>query len=273
MVQKPKSKNKYDRSSLVPAVDQAIKLIEYLGSIGRGRANLTKICTDTGIAKSRVYALLGTLEKHQLIVKDLDTKLYSLGLGFLSFAQLVFDSIGGSEEVKFLLWEVARETGCTAAFGIIENDKLVIAAQTESLAELSLPIRRGTIYELSYGAHGRVILASLPEAEREAILHKEKPFHEGDAAFIDRTELFRELDFCRREKYYPFVTVLNPKERVIASSVVRSDGYPVGALLIFGIFPESVVPKYGPIVVEAAAKLSVVCRFRGDPRVKDPHRL
>ncbi len=99
---------------LAPAVEEAIKLLEFIASRPNSEVSLNDIRDNLGISGGRAYSLLHTLQLHQLIAKKISTKRYSLGLGFLSYGQLVLQELQNSDDVSSLLQNLADKTKCTA---------------------------------------------------------------------------------------------------------------------------------------------------------------
>jgi len=83
-LEKKEQKTKSEYTGLVPAVDQASRILLYLAKGPSLKANLTDICKSVGIHKSKGYTILNTLQKYSFVQKTAAGKTYSLGLGLLS---------------------------------------------------------------------------------------------------------------------------------------------------------------------------------------------
>ena len=82
-----KKKNTYSSSS--PAVAQAAQILLALGRHPGDGMNLTDICKQVGIHKSKGFSILNALTQYDFISKDSQTKSYSLGPAFYYLPQAV----------------------------------------------------------------------------------------------------------------------------------------------------------------------------------------
>jgi DNA-binding IclR family transcriptional regulator len=257
---KPKTELKNNYTSLVPAVEQAARILMYLASAPEFKANLTDISRGVGILKSKSYALLNTLLKFGLVSKDSEGKLYSLGHALISLGQKALDNVNYKNVSKPIVMGLARETRCTALFGIISNESLVITALEQSGQPVESRLNLGYTRPLFYRAHGKAIFATLPEEERERLLKSHKLSFNEESSDFEYDRFKRELHAIRRNGFaldiLPGET--NPRIRLLASVVFGSKGGPVGSLFIIGFFAKSLVPIYGAKLAEAARKLSTL---------------
>jgi DNA-binding IclR family transcriptional regulator len=254
-VKSSKNKQKHSYSQLVPAVQQATKILKYLSSAPSLKANLKDICGNAGIHNSKGYAILNTLQKAGYVNRD-NNKVYSLGFGLISLGHQALDNVRFREVAKLFLEELARETHCTSLFGIIASDQLVVVCREDSDHDVGVTLHPGHATPLTYSAPGKAIVAFLPEKKREELLAEDNLFFHGEPLNLDRKELIRELNECRHTGYAEAPGKVSPLIRIIASPVLGQKGYPIGAIFIIGIFPRTVIPSYGNKVAEAARKVS-----------------
>jgi DNA-binding IclR family transcriptional regulator len=249
---------KSEYNGLVPAVDQAARILLCLTKSSSQKMNLTEICKDVGIYKSKGYSILNTLQKYGFVQKDPAGKTYSLGLGLISLSRRVLDGLNYSEIAGSFLETLAEKTHSTALFGIINDGNVFVVARQEADKDISVTIRLGYRFNITHGAHGKAIVAFLPEEERENILKQDKLFFHGDASRLDRNRLEKELKKCRQTGFAFDMGELNAGINVIASPVFDSHERLIGSLFIMGTFPESRVEEYGTIVTEHAGKFSAM---------------
>lgn len=262
MTEKKESERQRKESSgslytgLVPAVDQAMRILVYLAKSPSPRANLTEICKNVGIHKSKGYSILNTLQKYGFVQRDPNGKQYSLGLGLISLSRRVLDNLNYSEVVLPFLEDLSKRTKSTALFGLINGDNLFIVAKEESEGHISVTIRIGYRFNLTHGAHGKAIAAFLPEDRLGEVLNQKKLYFYGDTSRFDLNRLQGELERCRKTGYAVDIGELNPGINVIASPVFDHTGEVIGSIFIMGTFKESMVAEYGPIVLENAVAFS-----------------
>ena len=196
-----KSKRGSTYKPLVPAVDQAARVLIAMGRNSRFRLTLTEICEEVGIHKSKGFSILNTLKQFGFVEKDPRTKTYSLGPGLLFLSRRVMDDLDVRERTAPFLETLALETRSTALFGLISAQQVFVVAKHEGNQDIGVTIRLGHRFHMTSGAHGKAIVAFLPEPERKRILERKRLFFYGDPARLDMKQLRDELKRCRRLGY------------------------------------------------------------------------
>ena len=253
---KKQKKTKSEYTGLVPAVDQASRILLCLAKGPSLKVNLTDICKSVGIHKSKGYTILNTLQKYGLVQKDPAGKTYSLGLGLISLSRRVLDNLNYSDVADPILEMLAGKTHSTALFGIINGGNVFVVAKQEADQHISVTIRLGYRFNITHGAHGKAIVAFLPKEERARILKQNKLFFHGDGSKLDRKRLNTELERCRETGFAFDMGQLHAGLNVIASPVFDSQERLIGSMFIMGTFPELHVQEYGSLVAESAREFS-----------------
>lgn len=230
---------------LVPAVDQAARILFCLARNERAELSLTEICGEVGIHKSKGLAILRTLLDAALIVRDESSKEYALGPGLLYLSRAVLDKGDAGRFAKPYLAELVKATGATAFLGVINGEKVFVSAKEEPKEGIGLTIRVGHRYPLTWGAHGKAIAAFLPASERESVLAGPTYFHGGPGAALPPTDLQQELEGVRVLGYATDLGRMQPGIRAVAAPLLGAGDRPVGALVVVGTFPASAVPPIG----------------------------
>jgi DNA-binding IclR family transcriptional regulator len=257
-VKSSSKKQKDGYSQLVPAVEQATKILRFLSSSPGFQTNLKDICSTVGIHNSKGYAILNTLQRAGYVRRDDNTKLYSLGFGLISLGQRTLEGVPQKEIAKPFLEGLVKETHCTSLFGLIAADQLVIVGREDYDPDVGVTLRLGRTVPLTHSATGKAIVAFLPEEEQRDLLASKDLFFHGKPQNLNREKLARELKECRYRGYAEAVGSVSPLITILASPVLGPKACPVGALFIIGIFPKTIVSTYGARVAEAARKLSVI---------------
>ncbi|MBW2038293.1 MAG: IclR family transcriptional regulator [Deltaproteobacteria bacterium] len=243
-------------TSLVPAVEQAGKILVCLAQGPSFKMRLTDICNHVDIHKSKGYSILNTLQKFGFVQKDPEAKTYSLGPGLISLSRRVLDNLDYQEVVAPFLGTLAKQTKSTALFGVIADGHLFVVAKREGNQDIGITIRLGHRFPITWGAHGKAIVAFLPDVERERIMAGEKLYFHGDVSQLDRDRLQKELAACRRSGFAVDRGELSPGINAVASPVFGSHGKLIGCLFVIGTFPASLIQQYGSMVAESARKIS-----------------
>ena len=254
------AKPEYTR--VVPAVEQASRILLCLAENASASLSLTDICESVGIYKSKGYSILNTLQQFGFVVKDPATKTYSLGLGLISLSRKVLDSLDDNKMVAPLLETLARRTHSTALYGALSDEHIFVVAKHEEERTISVTTRVGYRFHATHGAHGKAIVAFIKEEEREKLLKQQKLFFHGSASRFDRGRLDAELARCRETGYAFDMGELSPGINVVASPVFDSDEKVKGCLFIMGTFSESFVEEYGNLVAGSARRFSAMLGSR-----------
>lgn len=211
-----------------------------------------------GIHKSKGYAILNTLMEYGLVLRDRSTKAYSLGPGLLVLSRSVLDHSDLRRGVEPFLERLSGETGCTALLGLVNAGHVVVAAKHEPETGVAVTIRVGHRYPLTWGAHGKAIVAAMDEGERAKILDGGDLYFRGSPPqrAVDRDTFEAEFAACREKGYATDLGIVQAGVNVVSAAVLGTGGRPIGAVMAVGTFPPSGVAEVGPKVGRVARELS-----------------
>ena len=160
------------------------------------------------------------------------------------------------EAVAPILRELAFATKSTAFLGLISDSHVFVVAKDEGNQDIGVTIRLGHRFPLTWGAHGKSILAFLPHAEQNEILGRSQLYFHGNPSSFDRARLEQELTECRETGYATDLGEMTSGIRAVASPVFGPSGKLIGSLVITGTFAQDFATKYGMHVARAATKFS-----------------
>jgi DNA-binding IclR family transcriptional regulator len=245
-----------DERYLVPAVEQASRVLFCLAGAGASHMSLTEICAQVGIHKSKAFSILETLQRFGLVQRNTDGKGYSLGPGLVSLSRKVLDNLSPPRLAQPILEELAGKAGSTAVLGLIVDRNVFVAAKHEGEGNMGVTMRIGNRMPLTYGAHGKAIAAFLPMKEQNRLLQGSNLHFHGDQARLDRTRLKKELTLCRRDGFAEDLGESNRGLNVVAAPVLGPDRVPIGFIEIFVLFSAEAAHRFGPLVAKAGKTLS-----------------
>jgi len=249
-------KGRSNYKPLAPAVEQASKVLFCLGENPEPKMALTDICRHVGIYKSKGYSILKTLSQFGLVEKDPQTKTYSLGPSLIFLARNVLDNLYYPDIVAPFLQSLATETSATALFGLIHGEHVFVVGKHEGNQNVGFSVRLGHRFHITLGAHGKAIIAFMPEAERERILARKKVYFFWDTSHANKEQLRRELARCRESGFAKDIGQITAGVNVISAPVFDHQGKMIGCLILIGTFPESAIKVYGPKVASTARQVS-----------------
>lgn len=252
METKKGSEEKY----VVPAVEQASRILFCLAGNSSSQMSLPEICSQVGIHKSKAYAILQTLQKFGLVQRNSDRKGYSLGPGLITLSRKVLDDLNAPRLAEPILEDLATKIGGTATLGLIADRKVVVVAKHEGGVDIGVTIRTGHRFPLTYGSHGKAIAAILPDQELELLLQDPKLYFHGTPENLDRDRLQEELAQCRRDGFALDLGEMKPGLNSIAAPVFGPGETPIGYIALIGLFPAEAARQFGPSVAAAVKVLS-----------------
>ncbi len=241
---------------IVPAVDQALKLLLYLAENVETKLTLTEICERLGIHKSKGYTLLNTLKQYNLIQKDERTKTYCLGLGIVHLARNVLGNMDVRDLAAPYLKKIALKSEGTAHLQLVSEEDVYVVSAFAGNPDIAFTLRKGYRYPVPHGVHGKAIAAFMPEAACEEIISRQDVSFYGTGKPVDRDRLRAELPLIRKNGYAVDQGVTNPGITAICSPVFDKTGGITAVILLFGIFPDEKIDTFGKEVRDSAAEIS-----------------
>jgi IclR family transcriptional regulator, acetate operon repressor len=252
-VKDPKSRDRY----VVPAVEQAARLLFCLADAESSHLSLTEICDRADMHKSHTFAILHTLQKFGLAQRNVAGSGYSLGPGLIALSRKVLDDFNLPRIAEPILEELAKEARSTATLGLIVEKHLVIAAKYEDRRDIGVAtVRIGRRWPLSHGAEGKAIASFLSEEKLNELLQEDELYFHGKPEKLDKKRLRKEITECRKFGYALDLAEINQKFNAVAAPVLGPDGTPIGDINIIGILFAEEARRLGPMVAEAGKTLS-----------------
>jgi DNA-binding IclR family transcriptional regulator len=250
-----KGKSFYKPST--PAVEQAAQVLLCLGESPYFKMRLTEICHQVGIHKSKGHSILTALKQFGFVERDPQAKTYSLGPALIFLSRHVLDNLYYPEVVAPFLDHLAKETSGTALFGLIYGEHLMVVGKREGNQNIGFGIRLGHRFHITLGAHGKAIVAFMPEADREKILTKKRVYFHGlDPSQLSLKRLRDELTKCRQLGYAQDIGETTSGVNFVSAPVFGVQERIIGCIILIGTFPERMIEKYGPKTADIARQVS-----------------
>ena len=241
---------------LVPAIEQASRVLFCLGESPAFKMRLTEICNQVGISKSRGHSVLNTLKQFELVEQDNRTKTYSLGPALIFLSQRVLNNLSYPEIAAPFLETLAQETNGTTAFGLISGPHVLVVAKREGNQNIGFAVPLGHRFHITLGAHGKAIVAFMNEADRQELLANNKLHFYGDTTRMDSRRLAADIAKCRNQGFAQDIGDVTPGVIVLSTPVFGIGEKMVGCVILIGTFETGKIQKYGPKVACAAKQIS-----------------
>lgn len=216
--------------NLIKSVETSIAIVECLQE--RRSATVSEISEETGGSKGNVSKHLATLAKHGFVEKT-DSG-YQLGLRYLDLGGFVRDGIQGSHVLKSKIRELADITGEVAQFAVESNGRSVIIYRESGQQGVSTRTRVGRYLPMHQVASGKALLAYMPEAEVEAIIHRHGLPAATENTITDEETLYKELTEVRERKIAVNDAESTKGLYAVAAPITMSGGSVIGACSVSG---------------------------------------
>lgn len=248
----------------IAVIEDAICVLEAFLD-GQDHLTLAQITKETKLGKNKTFRILSTLAKHRLVERD-ELGVYRLGIRFLEFGQQVqtqMSLLGASRPV--MDWLV-QETGESIFLGIMDGAEVLCVDARESRRSIRLFAQVGRRAPLYAGGVPKVLLAFLPQTEREALLATIELEPITPYTITDRTVLAELLHQIRRQGYVVTADDLDEGACSIAAPVRDHRGQVVAAISVAGPserFSEACIKRYVELVLQGAAQISRTLGYQG----------
>jgi DNA-binding IclR family transcriptional regulator len=242
---------------LVPAVEQAARLLICLGGSSEPTLTVTQICSKLEIHKSKGFSILQTLMQFDFITKDPATKTYSLGPGLMMLAKNVQDNLDIRKIAQPYLQLLANQTKSTVLLGIVSNDQYYIAEKYEGDDTVGITVRPNSVLDITHGAHGKAIVAFMDEDKRQKLLKRKDLCFYGKNTNFKMKFLKQELSECQKNGYAIDDGDVTPGINALSSPVFNFENEIYGAIVLVGTFSKDKFQDFGKRVFKISKEISI----------------
>lgn len=153
----------------VKSADRVLDILELLASTGRAMTH-AEIARRTRIPKSSLTALLRTLSNRGYIDQSTDSNRFQLGEGAYALARRGAHNRDLLRASQPWLQRLVDSTGESAGLSVLRHDMAERIASAQSPRAVLYSVHVGVMQPLYASSAGKVLLAWLPPADREAYL-------------------------------------------------------------------------------------------------------
>ncbi len=246
------------KTQSVPSLDRALTIFEFL-SASKSGMTLQEIVQATALPRSSVHCLLLTLQRQGYVHRNDRTSRYMLGLKFFSLANAALSGVKLRETAAPFLVNVLRKTGLTTHLAIREQHEIVLIAKYETPGMFRLATWLGKRMEAHCTGLGKAMMAHMPEAELEEMLHHRGLPRHNENTIVSIAKVKDELARVRKQGYAVDDEEDEVGLRCIGVPVFDESGQAVAAISVAGtvlqITTEN-IKELAATVVEAADSLS-----------------
>jgi IclR family acetate operon transcriptional repressor len=240
----------------VRSVSRALAILEELAD--SGELGVTELGRRLGVHKATASRLLSTLADHGVVQRDPATDKFRLGIGVIRLAGSALSGIDLVQQARPVLEELAERTRETVNLAVLDGDRVVHIDQiagTRSVVSVSWVGRR-TPYHCT--SNGKVLLAYLPDEERERLLASQLERRTPNTV-VDAGRLREQLVGVRARGYAQTIEELEEGLNAVAAPVRRAGGEVAAAVSVAGpafrMRPVE-LPRFARLAMDAADAIS-----------------
>jgi IclR family transcriptional regulator, pca regulon regulatory protein len=168
---------------------------------GRPALGISELGRELGLSRSTVHRYVVTLAVLGYLEQDAATRRYRLGPRVLDLGFAAVNSMELRELSAPYLQRLSDETGHTVNMAILDRTDILYVERCRSAAhgqrEIDLDLHVGSRLPAYCTSMGKVLLAHLPDAERDALLGRMELVKRGPNTLTSRAALVTELKRVR----------------------------------------------------------------------------
>jgi len=217
----------------VKSLVRALSLLNVLGQMAR-ECTLGEIAHAAKLPPSTVHRLLQTLQQTGYVVQNQATGSYSLGDNLIRLGRKAEQQRDVRRIARPCLEQLAQDTSETVNLTAIVENAVVQLDHVDSPNMLKVTWDAGQRFPIHASASGKVILAFLPEIEREQILKsiELRPFTKR--TIVDLKKSRAELITVREHGYALDDAEREEGVRCVAAPIFNSKGTVIAAVSVSG---------------------------------------
>ncbi len=252
--------NVQTQRSEVPAVESAVRILEYLSRYKHRSSSLSDISKSLSINKSTCHRILKVLAHYHIVVCDEETKHYSLGSYLIALGTRASEFTDYLEISKPVLKWLCSETQQTCVLlEPISNNKLMYVAKEEANLPVRVTVNIGQQFPLTGASFGKCFLAFMEDSKAEQLI-KHNGFKQFTSKSITNISQFKqEIQRIRLQGYAQSYEEHTPGVYGIAAPIFDahcSVNMVIGCVGLSHLLGSRSIDDYGSQVVEASRKIT-----------------
>ncbi len=219
----------------VQVVDRVVDVLDCF-TLSQREVSLPEITEATGLNRSTARRITASMERHGLLQQAPTKGSFRLGPRLFELGAIVCASFSLREASAEPLAALERRSGATILLASRNGEYSVIIDRRQGVGEgpamVSLPDEVGTVRPVTYGALGRVVLATIAPEAVNKLLDKYPLEQYTHYSVTDREVLFEQLALVRSRGYAIEVNEVLEGLMSIAAPILDFAGKTVGILAL-----------------------------------------
>ena len=189
----------------------------------RDMLKVAEISNSLKMPRSSIYKYLAVLREHGFVDYEKQTGVYKLGIKFLQYASLVRSQIRIGEVALPYMKKLSNEVKETVILSVLLNQVAYCVERVEYESGIIFSMHRGAHLPLYSGASAKILLASLPDEEIDALLRETKMTAFTQNSITDCQKLRENLMKTRRDGYAYSDQEVDVGARAVAAPILNDE--------------------------------------------------
>ncbi|MCA1645224.1 MAG: IclR family transcriptional regulator [Chloroflexi bacterium] len=248
-------------AAVLASATRALRVLKVF-SAGRRDVGVTELARELGLSKSSAHLLLATLHQEGFVQRSSANGRYELGGAAIRLGVTALDNVGFGAWSQHILQALAEKTRETATIGILDHQQVLFVQRVDSREVLRVDLKVGTRLALHASALGKLLLATMPEPDRELLLADLQLPRLAEHTITDFDALHAELAEVARRGYAESVEEILPGISVVAGPIRNWTNQVVAGVSLAWPTGRRTVDDHLTPVLAAAAELSAGLGYR-----------
>ena len=260
------------RTSTSQSLERGLAILSSFSS-GRQLIGVSELARELALTRSTTHRYVATLARLGYLQQDTGTRKYSLGPRVLELGFTAINSMELRHVAAPHLQRLCDETGHTVNMGILDDVDVVYVercrASRSRQNEIDLDLHVGSRLPAYCTSLGKVLLAFLPDDERDEIVDRIELERRGPNTLTSKASLLADLERVRANGIAVNNEELAYGLRSVAVPVLSGNGEAVAAVNLAAhramASLDDLVARLGPIMQRTAAEISAQLGYRFAP--------
>ncbi len=202
--------------------------------VDHAKMSLSELGMHTQIPRTSLLRMLTSLVEMGFLHRDASGN-YELGLTFLLFGQLVAERMDIRNIALPVMHRLQQEADEAVNLAINDGNEAIYFEKIDTSHQVKVYTRIGRRAPLYGGACPRILLAFMPDDERERYIEKTDLISYAAGTILDKEDLRRELAEVRRLGYSVSHSELQDFTSAVAAPIYNRNGQVIASLSLAGL--------------------------------------
>jgi IclR family KDG regulon transcriptional repressor len=183
------------------SLERSVQLLEFMVNTPQVDWSISELVRDTGHSLSTLHRILASWQSLGFVQQDPRTRRYRLGLKLMTLGMALWRHMDIRSVARPVMELLSREVNMSVYLTVRDQLDGVIADVVEGPSPLRVVPSIGLRLPLHVGASRKVLIAYLPEEEREEIIRQLPWTQVAPATVTDENKFRADLDRIREVGY------------------------------------------------------------------------